>query len=395
MSPTQDSTSNPRRRSQVRRRHDVAAGAIETLDGADAGGVTFSVRRLEPQLAWVLAGFVLWLNIVFNANGMAFWLITFFVACVGGWGRMFPARHQGVMFARATLLLLGALLLQQAAGPGGAMGPYAALPVLVVVFYALLLSTRWAVGLVVLTLGVFGLSCWLTLQVVPWQAVLAYIGLLLLIPLIAIQFGRALRQSDDHAESTLRDSRTLLYNEAGFFVHGAVLMAECRRRGRPFCMVLLNGADLLDIPGLLGRKVANDLFTQVVRGIGAVSGEAIAARTDAVEFALLLPGVSAGRAAALVNQQLGDPPKVEVQLHGKPVVIVLDMAIAQAQDRDQGIEELYDGLHARWVVPKATGPKAVKVVPVLGPDDDRVAAPRRANSPTIPMPLRSNQRSAP
>jgi GGDEF domain-containing protein len=352
-------------------------------------------------VAWVFAGFTLWLNIVFNVTGMAFWLLVLFAASIGGWSRMFPARRQVGMFSRAVLLLVAALLLQLSAGLGAAIGPYAFLAPLSLVFYLLLLAAPWAIALVLLTLAAFGLSCWLTLAVVAWPAVLAYAGALVCIPLIALQFGSALRLSDENTESSLRDDRTQLYNETGFFVHGAVLLAECRQQGRPFCMVLLNGADLLDIPGLLGRKVANDLFAQVVRGIAGVSGEGIAARTDSVEFALLLPGVTAERAASLVKQQLGDPPNVEVKLEAKdtadpqPITIVLDMAIAQSQDKAENIEELYDTLHARWIASKVpipkNGPTAAKAL-VLGPDDDRVSAPRRAASPTVPMDLRHKGR---
>jgi len=386
-----------KRRSPGRRRTDVATRGHFDRDRRAPSSVTFRVRRLEPLVAWVLAGFTLWLNIVFNVTGMEFWLIAFFAACIGGWSRMFPARQQAAMFSRAVLLVVGAVLLQVTSGVGGAIGPYAFLPALTVVFYALVLAVPWAVSLVALTLLVFATACWLTLSSVPWQVVLAYAGFLLGVPPLAMQFGQALRESDENTESSMRDDRTQLYNETGFFVHGAVLLAECRQRERPFSMVLLNGADLLDVPGLLGRKVANDLFAQVVRGIAGVSGEGIAARTDAVEFALLLPGVSAERAAVLVKQQLGDPPKVEVTVdtrgksEAKPIAIVLDMAIGQAKDKAESLEDLYDSLHVTWAAPKETG-KTVAKVPVLGPDDDRVSGPRRVVSPTVPMSLKPSGR---
>lgn len=400
MSAAKDTRSPPdKRQSPGRRRTDGGGynGPERRARATVPNGVSFRMRRLEPLVAWVVAGFTLWLNIVFNATGMAFWLIAFLAACVGGWSRMFPARQQSIMFLRAALLVLGGMLLQISAGTGGAMGPYVLLPAVVSVFYGILLSTVWAALLVVLALVSFGIACWLTLYAVPWQALLAYSGFMVLFPPLAMEFGRALRQSDEHTESALKDDRSQLYNEAGFFVHGAVLLAECHQRGRPFCMVLLNGADLLDVPGLLGRKVANDLFAQVVRGIAGVSGEGIAARTDSVEFGLLLPGVTADRAAALVKQQLGDPPKVELKVNAKdkadakPIVIVLDMAVAQATDKFQSIEELYDELHARWVVSKETG-KAVVKVPLLGPDDDRIGQRRAVASPTVPMDLRPHGR---
>lgn len=390
---------NEKRRLPGRRRADGTEfpGAYRRA-GPHANGVTFRMRRLEPLVPWVVAGFTLWLNIVFNASGLTIWLIAFFAACIGGWGRMYPARQPSTMFFRAALLLVGILFLQISTDTGAAVGPYMLLPAVITVFYAILLSTFWAALLVVLALFTLGIACWLTLSSVPWQALLAYIGFLVLVSPLAMQFGSALRQSDENTESALKDNRSQLYNEAGFFVHGAVLLAECHQRGRPFCMVLLNGSDLLDVHGLLGRKVANDLFAQVVRGIAGVSGECIAARTDTVEFGLLLPGVTAERAATLVKQQLGDPPKVALKVmtrdnpDAKPILIVLDMAVGQNSDKFQTIEELYDIIHARWVVCKETG-KAVAKVPVLGPDDDRVASRRAVTaSHTVPMDLRPSRR---
>ncbi len=370
--------------------------------------VTFRVGRLEPVLAWVLAALTLWANIVFGVSGMAFWLMAFLAACVGGWGSMFPARRQLMLFARAAVLVVGGLFIQVEAGNGAAVGPYAFWPILAGTFYALLLATPWAVTLVAVLMLQFVLACWLTLVVVPWQLVLFVGGALLAVPTLAIVFGRVLRESDESAESNLKDERTALYNETGFFLHGGVLMAQCYRRERPFSMVLLNGADLLEIPSLLGRKVANELFEQVVRGISKVSGEGIAARIDAVEFGLLLPGVGAERAAAMVRQILGDPPQVELKLSGskgtglaeaKPIVNVLDMAVAQAKAKAQTLEELYDELHARWAAPRgasvtttANGGKAAPKVPVLGPDDERFAGPERVAGPTVPMPLREQLR---
>jgi GGDEF domain-containing protein len=238
-----------------------------------------------------------------------------------------------------------------------------------------------------------------------WTDILVHAGFLLMVPPLAMKFGQSMRQSDVRAESSLRDNRTLLYNETGFFVHGAMLLDDCNKRDRPFSMVLLNGRDLRDIPGLLGRKVTNDLFAQIVQGIGAVPGEGIAARTDSVEFALLLPGVTVQGAVALVRHQLGDPPKVEVHIAGKPVVIGLDMAVSQSVDKTQSLEGLYDALHLRWAErqslkrrkgdqpdsPDKSG-KADKTTPKLpGFDDDQATIVRHEASPTVPLPLSALQ----
>ncbi len=363
MTSAGDSTSSPNRRASDASRHpadrrrratDAAPGEASGRLGVRGGGITFRVRRLEPMLAWVMAAYTLWVSILINPPGSDVWFLALFAAAIAGWCRMFPARRQRVLLLRGGLMMAGALLLHLMPGSGGPTGPYFFWPALTAIFYALLLSTRWAAVLTGLALVEFFLACWLAQPPPGWQDALVHAGFLVLIPPLTMVFGNSMRQSDAQAESSMRDARTLLYNETGFFVHGAVLLADCHQRERPFSMVLLSSADLADIPGRLGRKVANDLFGQVVQGIGAVPGEGIAARTDSVEFALLLPGVTSQRAAALVRQQLGDPPKVEVKIGGKPVVVGLDMAIAQARDKTQPIESLYDMLHERWAaLPRA------------------------------------------
>lgn len=384
-----DSTLNPQRRSsdtnvhpadRRRRATDANPADASGLLGLSGGGVTFRVRRLEPLLAWVLAGCTLWVSILINPPGAHVWLLALFAAAIGGWSRMYPARRQTVLLARGMLLLAGGLLLHLVPGTGGPTGPYFFWPVVVAVFYALLLSTQWAAFLTFAALVEFALACWLAQPSPGWLNALVNAGFLMFIPPLTMVFGQSMRQSDVRAESSMRDARTLLYNETGFFVHGAVLLAECHRRERPFSMVLLSSADLQDIPGQLGRKVANDLFGQVVQGIGAVPGEGIAARTDSVEFALLLPGVTSQRAAALVRQQLGEPPKVEVKIAGKPITIGLDMAIVQARDKTQAIESLYDMLHARWAVLPRAGRATIQFPPDAAANGAVPAAPVEARA---------------
>ncbi len=337
-------------------------------------------------MAWGLAAYTLWANIVLNAGEASGWLLALFAASIGEWARRFPARYQSVMLARAALLLLGALVVHLHAGSGGAVGPYFFWPVVISIFYGLLLATPAAALLSLLAMVEFGLSCWLTQPSLPWRQVLEHGGFLALFPPLFIVLGGAMRQPDQRAESSLRDNRTLLYNESGFFVHGGVLLEQCRKQGRPFSMVLLDASDLRDTPKLLGRKVANDLFGQVVRAIGAVPGEGIAARTDSFEFALLLPGVSAERAAELIQQRLGRPPRVEVKIQASPVTLVLGLSIAQSKDKAQGIEELYDFLHGRQPAtstPAATARETLNLKTGVG----QYSGVSGEVSPTVALPL--------
>ncbi len=313
--------------------------------------------------------------------------MVLFAAAIGTWSRMSPPRRQGIMFVRALLMVVGALLLQMVMEPGTWGGAHFAWLILAVGYYSFLLPLRWGITVGTLALLEFALASWMVPAAGGWPVALASAGALIATSVLSLNFGRSLRQSDEQSESALRDGRTMLYNESGFFIHGAVLLDEARRAGKPFSMVLLSGADLRDIPELLGRKVANDLFNQAVQAIGSIPGDGIAARVDAVEFALLLPGVPGERAAVLVKQRLGDPPQLLVHIEGKPIVIVLDMAIAQAREKGQSIEELYDSLHARWAAKKANRKPAPPAAPELAPDGDRKRGPSRGASPTVPMPL--------
>jgi GGDEF domain-containing protein len=168
-------------------------------------------------------------------------------------------------------------------------------------------------------------------------------------------------------------------------------MAECLQRQRPISMVLLSAADLREIPELLGRKVANDLFIQAAEVIGAVPGDGIAARTEPLEFALLLPGMNPTQAAALLVQRLGEPAKLSLMVAGRTVVVELDMAIGEASDPSADLEQLYDSLHAKWAE-RANTAVAGSKSPVLGPDEPRAQASRRDTSPTVPIPLPARAR---
>jgi len=185
------------------------------------------------------------------------------------------------------------------------------------------------------------------------------------------------------------DRNTHLYNRAGFLAHGAELFNECRRSKRPFAVVLLNSADLHDVSDLVGKNPANQLFAQLVQHITAATPrEGLAARTDSVEFGLALPGVTAERAANLLRQRLGDPPRVEVALKGTKVTIMLDSLIAEATADVASLEDMYERLHARLV--KRFEPQKDKAAPpepgstLQGLLDSDPPMPHHAR-PTVPM----------
>lgn len=354
------------------------------------GSVSFRMRRLEPFIGWAIAAATAWVNIFHGDASTTAWIVALYAACIGAWSRMFPARRALAFMLRAVLLLCGAILVQLAPGTGGPAGHYFFWTIAIVAAYGLLLPAGWTSVLAVLALAAFGVCSWLAMPGSAWLDAAVKAGLVGMFAPLAALFGRSLLLSDKQVELSLMDRRTRLYNEAGFLEHGAVLLDECRRHKRPFSLVLFNAADLRDIPGLFGRKNADRLFAQAVRGIVSASqGESLAARTGQTVFALVLPGMTAARASNLVQQKLGDPPSVQLELpHGK-VVIVLDTVVREADSSTLVLEDLYDALQAQLREPcDAVSP----VTPPPGKDrtvrgvSSAVGRPR-AVSPTVPMPL--------
>jgi GGDEF domain-containing protein len=297
---------------------------------------------------------------------------------------MFPARREIAFFARGLLLVCGAFVLHTAEGVNGPTGMYVFWTLGVVLGYALLLPGGWAVLLAAFGLAELAVCAWLVATPGGLAATVAQAGLLVAFVPIGLMFGRAMHQADRQVELSLMDRRTRLYNEAGFLEHGAVLLDDCRRAKRPFSLVLLNADDLRDVPGLVGRKAGQKLFNQAVRGIAsAIQGEGLAARTDSAVFALILPGLTAAKAQALVCQKLGTPPSVQLELpHGK-VNIVLDMVVAEADASTRVLEDLYDSLQGRLREPRG----GLLPTRTAGAGKRADAVPVRAASPTVPLPL--------
>ena len=140
------------------------------------------MRRLEPKVAWLVAGFVLWVNVVVNPMGSGAWTVALLVACVGGWSRMFPARKQWMLLLRGVVMTAGTMLLHLLPDAGGPTGPYFFPSALVVFSYALLLSAPGATALAALVLAEFCAACWLAQPSPPWREMLVHGGLLAVIP---------------------------------------------------------------------------------------------------------------------------------------------------------------------------------------------------------------------
>lgn len=338
------------RRKRARREWSVPppAGGKPLWESLGSDQVTFDTARLEPRLVWAIAAFAVWAAVILNPGDIVVWLLALYAAAIGGWCRVSPARAQAPMLLRAALLMLGGLALQASGDTEGPAGPFFVWPVMVTAIYSLLLSGPWAIGLWALAVAEFVAARSLANTAPSWQLTLAQAGMLVFFAFVAMEFGRFMRGLDQQAELSRKDLRSRMYNEAGFFAHGGRLFDDCKRRKRPFTMVLLSSADLRDVADLAGKKAANQLFAELVQRIAAATPrEGLAARTDATEFGLALPRLSAVRAAALVHQQLGQPPRVELTLKGRTIVVMLDAVIAEATADVSTLEDMYDRLRAK------------------------------------------------
>jgi GGDEF domain-containing protein len=307
-------------------------------------GLSPRVQRLEALLAWSLACYMVWAAVFLLPPGYEVWAIALLTGILGAWARQSVARHPAMLLLRALLLLGGVFTLMVVPGPGP-LGAWFICLLWLTIGYALLLPTIWASPLLLLSPLAFVLAC-ISTGALRWQAATALGGALLL-PWVAVVFGRTLRRAERQVEARRVDKRSQLYNGEGFFANGGELFDSCRNGRRPFSLVLLNGSDLRDAADLLGRRAADQLFAQMVRAIGAATPPGgVAGRTGGVEFALAMPGLTAERAEALVHQHLGRPPKVNIDLGGNKAVIVLDLVTALAPPEVHSIEELYDRLRA-------------------------------------------------
>jgi len=310
--------------------------------------VTFRTRRLEPRLVWAIALFTVWAGMALSPGDPVVWLLALYFAAVGSWCRLSPAHHQSLMLARAALMLVGAFALQVTAQAGGAGEAFFVWPVMVTAIYSLLLSGRWALAFWTLAVVEFVASRTLAMAPLSWQLAMAQAGTQVFFAFVSMEVGLFMKELDQQAELSHKDRSSRLYNQAGFFAHGGQLFQDCKRRKRPFAVVLLNSADLREVAELAGQKAANQLFAQLVRRIeSATPAEGLAARTDSIEFGLALPGVTAARAAALLHQQLGQPARVELVLKDRTLTVMLDAVIAEATADMPSLEDMYDRLRAR------------------------------------------------
>ncbi|AMO23932.1 hypothetical protein GCM10027034_19780 [Ramlibacter solisilvae] len=331
-----------------RRRPSRPALALARPVVATAQEITFRTQRLEPRLLAGLAAFGVWTAIVLGAGEWTPWGIAGATAAMGVWCLKYPAGRAGAMLLRAALLLTGGFFLECEAVAADLAGPFFLWPVMVTAVYSLLLPSSTVPWLWTLAALEFVAVRLAIPTAFAWQAVLGEAAVLASFCFVCGAAGRAAATVEQQAEVVKRDRQSLLYNDTGFFANGGELFDECRWRKRPFALVLLNSADLRAAAELAGRRAATQLFEQLVKKIaGATPTGGIAARTDSVEFAMALPGLTAAKAAAVMHQQFGQPSKLEVTLKDNRVTVMLDSVVGEISPEVMSLEDLYDRMRVR------------------------------------------------
>lgn len=305
--------------------------------------VSFRIRRLEFQIAAALAGVTVCAGVFLYPNAPTAWVIAVYAGAIAGWAHAYPARRTYHLFVRAVMLLAAAFVLHAAPELGGPGAVWFLWPLVIAMAYGLLLPSIWAWSLIGMVMVEFTLACIVSAQRPDWQHALVLASTLWFLPAMMRAFGESLRASDERAEQAQRDRSTALYNEDGFFSHGGELYERCKRAKKPLTMILLNASDLRDAVPVMGKKAANAMLRQMVDGIAAITPpDALAARTDTSEFAIVLPGLTAERAQELLHRQLGNPPKLEIERRGEKGTVMLDAVVVQAPSELRTLEDFYD-----------------------------------------------------
>ncbi|HYF41078.1 MAG TPA: GGDEF domain-containing protein [Ramlibacter sp.] len=328
---------------------DPTSGGAAPAPALPDAWISYTMRRLEPWVAWAIAVYTAWLAVVAFPHLPAVWLFCLYAGLVGKWAEVHPPRHQGEMALRGAALVAGAYVLHtyaapQTGGPGGAFFFWLSITCL---YYAFMLKPAWGAGVVALAILEFAVA---SVQLRP-EAALAELavsgGFLAIFPLLlAVKFGAMMRQPDEALEEGRIDGSTHLFNKAGLLAHGEDLLAACRRERRPLSLAVFDCADLLEVRKIYGSRLSRQLMARTARKFAAVAGDrGIAARTGPAQFTVVFPGLTRDKALQAIQRVLGHPPRIEFDAGHSEIVLVPEYAVDTAGE-SASVQDMHRSLCA-------------------------------------------------
>ncbi|MEO5672360.1 MAG: diguanylate cyclase [Ramlibacter sp.] len=322
--------------------------------------VAFTLRGLEPWVAWSIAIYMALATIVMHPQIYWLWMFVVYAGAVGKWSQVFPPRSQLQMFLRGLSLLAGAFVLQlNAEGlAGGASGLFFFWIAAVSLCYSFMLRTGWNWSLVVVAALTYLMPSLHGMSNEPLLPVLAQ-GVFLLVfpPLVTMRFGRAMRRIEDALDESLVDRPTSLYNKAGLLRHGEPLVSSFTGEKKPVSLAVFNFSDLRQVHDAHGRRAGRKALAAVVRELVTIAGEqGFASRTGAMEFTLVLPGISHDRAVRMVEKQLGTPPRITVPAGSARAVVEPSWMVRPVSAEADALEDLQQEMSAHLSGDTSSGP---------------------------------------
>ena len=322
--------------------------------------VAFTLRGLEPWVAWSIAIYTALATIVMHPQMYWLWVFVVYAGAVGKWSQVFPPRSQLQMFLRSLSLLAGAFVLHlNAEGlAGGAGGLFFFWIAAVALCYSFMLRTGWNWSLVVVAALTYITPSLHGMSTEPLLPVLAQcVFLLVFPPLVTMRFGRAMRRIEDALDESLVDRPTALYNKAGLLRHGEPLVASFTKEKKPVSLVVFNCSDLRKVHDVHGRRAGRKALAAVVRDLVAIAGDqGFASRTGAMEFTLVLPGIGHDRAVRMVEKQLGTPPRITVPSGSAQAVVEPSWMVRAVSAEANALEDLQQEMSAHLGGDASSGP---------------------------------------
>jgi diguanylate cyclase (GGDEF)-like protein len=336
----------------------AALRVASAVAGKDIGvpvrndAVFFSLRAIEPWVGWSVAAYTGVVTLLAHPQEFTLWLFVVHALLVGKWAQVHPPHHQLQLFLRGLALLAGGFVLLNHAnlemGSGSDFFFWLAVPALA---YSLMLRPGWGWALSALAAFAWVLASLHTRSHGPWLPMLAQGAFLLVFPpLVCGRFAKAMQVLEEALEESQRDRPTGLFNKTGLLRHGPELVAACKHEKKELTAVLVDCAGLRALYDMQGRRAGRKALAALVRQLRLVVGEqGLAARSDSMEFTLLLPGVGQDRALRAVHKVLGQQPRISVragqaEVGFEPTLLVRTLPVDGAPLEDL-LDELGRELH--------------------------------------------------